>query len=149
MVNKRIVKPIFYRSRKFIKILLIKMIRQRRYYLFFKHLVHKPCDYLVVHAISDNVFSGKISTKNKACMCPVKYPYLAMLIWHNIGNNMYINPRSLKRKPVLKFFGPLNYPNTEYLSDIDKLIVISVFIFKPCNLRFIPDSAGNNPVDKS
>ena len=148
MIYERIVETILYRTCKLIEIVLIKVVYKRRNNFIVKHLIHETCDIFILHTISYNILTCKICTEHKSCMCSVENTNLTMFVWHYIRNNMDIDTRFLKRKSVFKFFGAFNYPYAKNLTDINELIVVSVFSFKLLNFFFIADTSRNNSVYK-
>ena len=102
MVNKWIVETVLNCCSKLIEVVLIKVINKSRDNLFAEHLVHETCNIVIVHAVTNNIKASKISSKNKSCVRTVEDTNLAVLVWHNIRNNMNIDTGLLEWQSVLK-----------------------------------------------
>ena len=101
-----------------------------------------------MHAVTNYVLPGKISTENKTGMGTVKDADLAFFIRCYIRHNMYIDSGFLERKLGRKPFRSFDIPNTEHFAYIKQSILIAVFLFKLLYLFCITNASRYDTVNK-
>ena len=148
MVNERIVETILNSSSKLVEIILVKVINKSRNNFIVQHLVHESGNSLILHAVTYDIKTGQICTKNKSCVSTVKNTNFTMLVRHYVRNNMYIYTGFLERKSVLKAIRSFNYPNAKDLTYIDKFVVVAVLSLKLFNFLRITNTSRYDSVYK-
>ena len=129
MINERIVEAVCYCCRKILAVLFIQ--RKNRNNFLEQELVHEAVNCLVVHAVADNVLSGKISAENKAGVRAVQDADLSLLVRSNFGYDMYVEAGLLERQFLRERFRSFDIPYTKDLADIEKCVLAEIFAKAP------------------
>ncbi len=101
-----------------------------------------------MHAVADNVLSGKISAENKAGVSAVQDADLSLLVRSDFGYDVYVEAGLPERELFCKCFRSFDIPYAEDLADIEKRVLVAVFLIDFLNFLRITDSSGNDTVNQ-
>ena len=123
---------------------------QSRDDLIINSFVHKSTDYIVVHAVSYNILSCKVSTKNETCMSTVQDTNFSLLVWAHIWYYKYFIFQScfFEWKYIIQLWISFDYPYTEYFSYIQQRVSITMLLFQLCYFFFITDTSWYDTVNQ-
>ena len=124
MVDKRVLKPFCHGRGEVLQFFLWK--RQCGNDLLINGLIHKSLDHVVIHAVTHDILSRKISPQYKRGMCPVQDTDLALLIGLVVVGDQHRKSGLFKGKLCFQGLRPFDHPEAEDFSGIDQLVDIAV-----------------------
>ena len=159
MVDKRIVESVLHRSGKCLAVIFRK--RQNRDDFLFEHPVHVSAHGFVMHAVADDIESGKIRAGHKSRVRAIEDAHLSLLVRHDLRHKMHIcarcaesflqHPQALLRRIRIIFPNRrqfLDVPHAKDFSHNKHLVAVAVFFFHLCELCLIAHAARHDAIDQ-
>ena len=125
MINEWVFETLCYSSSEIKQLFLWKI--QCRDDLIIDCLVHESTDHIIMHTVSYDVLSCKVSTENERSMSSVQDTYFTLFVWFVVVCDQDWKLRFVYRELIFDRLWSFDYPESEDFSCVDQVVFVSEF----------------------